>query len=192
MRGGLPLTSPSRTLVDLAAVVDRETLQKALEEAIRRRIVSVPELQRVLRWVPRLGRTGTVRLTQLLDDGVLRPDMQSELERQAMALFRRFGLPLPQWPYVVIEGDMRLGEVDFAWPDAKVIVEADSFQFHSGRRAWESDIARYNALALHDWTVLRLTWADVHGRDEEFANALSKALADGRRRHTAHRSRSLK
>jgi len=175
----------------LAGVVDRETLQRALEEAIRRRIVSVAEVQRVLRWVPRLGRTGTAKLTQLLDDGVLRPDVKSELERQAMALFRRFGLPTPKWPYVVIERDMRLGEVDFAWPDAKVIVEADSFQFHSGRRAWESDIARYNALAMHDWTVLRITWADVHERDEEFASTLSTALENGRKRHAARRSHSL-
>ena len=67
--------------------------------------------------------------------------------------------------------------VDFAWPRAKVIVEAEGFQFHSGRKSWESDIARYNSLALRGWTVLRLTRDHLRDGGEGFAQSLSRAVA---------------
>jgi hypothetical protein len=165
-------------LVDLAAVVDEESLQRAVEHAFRRRIVSIGELRRVLRWMPAQGKAGTGIMARLLERGVWNADTQSELERQALALFRRFGLPTPKCQYLVVEGDRSLGTVDFAWPRAKLIVEAEGFQFHSGREAWESDIARYNALVLHGWRVVRLTQADLQDEASAFARALANVLGD--------------
>jgi hypothetical protein len=60
--GGLPVTSPPRTLVDLAGVVDEELLERATELAFRRKLVSIPELSRVLTLMPKRGRTGTKAL----------------------------------------------------------------------------------------------------------------------------------
>jgi len=182
-RNGVPLTSPARTLVDLAGVVDDETLQRALEHALRRKIVSVPGIRRILRFVPARGRGGTGRVTRLLEGGVCHAETQSELERKALGLFRRFGLPKPECQYDVIEGNRRLAVVDFAWPRVKVIVEAEGFQFHSGREAWESDIARYNALAIRGWTVLRLTHADLQDGAEAFASSLARAITARRSHH---------
>ena len=175
-RNGVALTSPARTLVDLAAIVDEESLQRAVEHAFRRRIASVEELRRVLRWMPTRGKAGTGTMARLLERGIWNADTQSELERQALALFRRFGLPTPKCQYCVLEGDRSLGTVDFAWPRAKVIVEAEGFQFHSGREAWESDIARYNALVLRGWRVVRLTQADLLDEAATVAKALANCL----------------
>ncbi len=177
-KNGVALTSPARTLVDLAAVVDEETLQRAVEHAFRRRIASIDELRRVLRWMPARGKAGIGTMARLLERGIWNADTQSELERQALAMFRRFGLPMPKCQYLVLEGDRSLGTVDFAWPRAKLIVEAEGFQFHSGREAWESDIARYNALVLHGWRVVRLTQADLQDDAAGFARAVASALGD--------------
>lgn len=176
-RNGVGVTSPARTLVDLAAVVDEDTLQRAMENGFRRRIASVSEVRRVLRYLPVRGRSGTGKAARLLEQGVWSEDAQSELERRALRLFRQFGLPRPRCQYMVLEGEQSLGTVDFAWPSAKVIVEAEGFQFHSGRQAWDSDVARHNTLVFHGWTVVRLTEADLRSRAAPFAKALAKALA---------------
>jgi hypothetical protein len=181
-RNGVAVTSPARTLVDLAGVVDEETLQRVVEHAFRRRLASIGELRRVLQWMPARGKTGTGTMGQLLERGIWNADAQSELERQALAMFRGFGLPTPKCQYMVIEGDHSLGTVDFAWPRAKVIVEAEGFQFHSGREAWERDIARYNALVFHGWKLMRLTQADLQDEAEAFAKALANCLGRGFKR----------
>jgi very-short-patch-repair endonuclease len=124
-------------------------------------------------------------VARLLESDIWHPETQSELERQALGLFRRFRLPRPQCQYDVIEENRRLAVVDFAWPRVKVIVEAEGFQFHSGREAWESDIARYNALAVHGWTVLRLTHSDLQGGAEAFASSVGRAIAARGPRHRA-------
>jgi hypothetical protein len=176
-RNGVALTSPSRTLVDLAGVLGREALREMVEQAFRRRIVSVPELRRVLQLMPAQGKAGLGTAASLLEEGIWHQGDQSELERQAMRLFREFGLPRPEREFPVIEDDRRLAQVDFAWPRAKVVVEAEGFQFHSGREAWESDIARYNSLALRGWTVLRLTRDHLRDGGEDFARSLTRAIA---------------
>jgi len=115
-------------------------------------------------------------MAQLLERGALSPETHSKLERQALRMFRRFGLPDPINQYEVGSGDLVFGFVDFAWPKAKVIVEAEGFQYHSGREVWESDIDRYNAMTLAGWKVLRLTFADLHDPTHAFFKALAKMV----------------
>ncbi len=176
IRNGLPLTSPARTLVDLAAVCGENELERAMEHAFRRRIASVDEVHHALRRMPTQGKAGTGRVLRLLEQGLFSTETHSELERQALRMFRRFGLPEPIFQYEVVADDLVLGFVDFAWPKAKVIVEAEGFQFHSGREVWESDINRYNAMAIRGWTVLRLTQADLRDPTNAFAKELGRAV----------------
>ena len=173
------MTSPVRTLVDLARLLDRDALQRMIEQAFRRRVVSIPEFRRALQLMPSRGKAGTGTVLSLIEEGIWHEGAQSELERQAMRLFRESRVPRPEREYPVIEDDRRLAVVDFAWPGAKVIVEAEGFEFHSGREAWESDIARYNSLALHGWTVLRLTHDHLRDGGEAFARSLSRAMGRG-------------
>jgi hypothetical protein len=175
-RKGVTVTSPARTLVDVAGVCNEDVLEQAMEHAFRWRIASVNEVHHVLRKITTEGKAGTARVAGLLEQGVFSPEMHSELERQALRMFRRLGLPEPICDYEVVADDFALGFVDFAWPKAKVIVEAEGFQFHSGREAWESDIERYNAMTLRGWKVLRLTYADLHDPTSAFGKALKKAV----------------
>ena len=172
---GIALTSPARTLMDLAATSAEEDLERLVENALRCRMVSVAELRRALAWAP--ARTpGAVRLNRLLRRGQWSAESQSELERRALELFRCSGLPAPHCQYTITDGNRHLATVDFAWPAAKLIVEAEGFQFHSGRRVWERDIARYNGLVLRGWRVLRLTWSDVGERADAFVETLARSL----------------
>jgi hypothetical protein len=187
MRCGVAVTSPARTLVDLTGVVAGSVLERALEHALRRQLVSVPEMQRAVQRMPVKGKGGTGKVARLLDAGLWNASDQSELERQAMLLFRRCHLPVPEREYMIFDGNRRLATVDFAWPKAKVIVEAEGFRFHSGRVAWERDIARYNELVLCGWTVLRLTYESLRNGAETFAESLAHALNRSRRGGSAGR-----
>jgi hypothetical protein len=176
IRKGVTVTSPARTLVDLAGVCNDDVVERAMEHAFRWRIASPNEVHHVLRKLPAQRKAGTGRVVQLLERGRFNPEMHSELERQALRMFRRLGLPEPICNYEVVADDFVLGFVDFAWPKAKVIVEAEGFQFHSGREAWESDIDRYNAMTLRGWKVLRLTYGDLQDRTRAFGKALKAML----------------
>lgn len=172
---GIPITSPARTLIDLAATADAEQLERAVEDAVRRGLASVAELDQALHWAPVRTR-GALALKRVLGRAESSPEHHSELERRALQLFRRAGLPDPHCHFIAADGDRRLAEVDFAWPAAKLIVEAEGFQFHSGRRAWERDLARYNALVLRGWRVLRLTWHDVGEGADAFVATVARCL----------------
>lgn len=174
---GLLLTSPARTVFDLGAVDDiaDEVYQGVVEACIRRGIARQDELRDVVELLAKRGRPGTARLMRVLSGGALHPEIESDLERDALRLFQRRGLPAPVTQYEVFEGSQFLGRVDFAWPQAKLIVEADSYKFHSGRQAWDRDIHRYNAFTELGWTVLRLTSTDL----KEGAPVLVRTLASG-------------
>src|SRR5262249_59277370 len=116
-KNGLAVTSPSRTLVDLAGTVDEAALQRAVEHAFRRKIISMSSLWRALASVPAQGRAGTGTLKRVLQAGMLRPELQSELERQVLQLFRDYGLAEPECQYTVRGEGRALGGVCFSWPE---------------------------------------------------------------------------
>jgi very-short-patch-repair endonuclease len=51
--------------------------------------------------------------------------------------------------------------VDFLWPNARLVVETDGWQAHSGRQAFEDDRARDAHLRTHGYEVLRFTWRQL-------------------------------
>ena len=80
---------------------------------------------------------------------------------------------------------MRLGrhEVDFLWPEQRLIVEVDGFAFYSTRAAFERDRARDRALQAAGYVVLRITWRQLIDEPEavvaELAGALVRRRASG-------------
>jgi Protein of unknown function (DUF559)/Transcriptional regulator, AbiEi antitoxin len=145
---GIPTTTPSRTLVDVADVVSADVLRKLLEQAELLRLDAAPR--------PIPGRRGAGRLTKALD--ALRPALltRSELEDRMLALCREAGLPMPE-VNVIVEGM----EVDFCWRRQRVVVETDGWAFHGTRTAFALDRRRTTKLQLAGWTVVRFTYEDV-------------------------------
>ena len=51
--------------------------------------------------------------------------------------------------------------VDLLWPEGRVVVEVDGYQFHSNRYAFSADRFRDYDLAISGYTVLRLPHDEV-------------------------------
>jgi very-short-patch-repair endonuclease len=113
------------------------------------------------------GRHGIKKLRTILAerDDKGRPSA-SAFETRLNRLLLRAGLPAMR-EYTVWDGGRFVARVDFCFPDAKLIIEADGFRWHSGRRAWQRDRERRNELTALGWTVIQMTWPDLMQRPNE-------------------------
>ncbi len=158
---GIPLTSATRTIVDLSIVATVAEIEIALDDACRRGLTSTA---RVGAEVQRLGRragTGHIRsvLEQKSDDAMasFSRSPESPLESRTAMVLRSSGLPIPVAQFEVFDGRTFIARVDFAWPDQRVALEVDGFAFHSDRVTWERDRNRQSHLAAVGWRVLHVT-----------------------------------
>lgn len=90
-------------------------------------------------------------------------------------------------PQVVIEGGGFVARVDLADERLRIVIEADSFEFHGSRKALDRDCRRYNALVVRGWFVLRFTWEQVMFEPGLVASTV-RALVDQRRRPARRRA----
>ena len=91
----LPATTVARTLLDAAAVVDRERLARAVSEAERRGLGDSPSLPELIARHP--GARGLTNLRAILADSRLGLDVAlSELEIRFLAFLRDRDLPRPE------------------------------------------------------------------------------------------------
>jgi len=153
---GMPITTAPRTVVDLAAVVGFERLKRIVENGVNDRIVTDEAVGLVLRDVARRGKWGMKKLARVLAaraPGEPVPD--SKLERMLLDALRAVGLPdpVPQFPHPGRE--IGVGWVDFAYPDAKLILEADGRRWHQRIAQIARDHARDKAAARLGWLTLR-------------------------------------
>jgi len=95
-----------------------------------------------------------------------------ELERKLLAVIRGSDLPEPE-VNAFVEG----GERDLVWRAEKLVVEADSYTFHSHARPWAKDIGQSNELQVRGYIVLRFTWFDVTKRPLWVIGKIRRALA---------------
>lgn len=174
--GPIRITNASRTLVDLGAVCDEETVEFALECALRRGMTSIPRLRWRLDQVGGRGRRGSAVLRRLLDlrDPDTRP-AQSVLEVKFLRRLRGRRLPSPVRQLEVHTGRQRR-YLDFAWPHARLDVEVGGRRSHSGPAAEQRDSRRHNELTALGWTVLYFTWDDVDHRIDYVISSIEKEL----------------
>jgi very-short-patch-repair endonuclease len=157
----IPVTTVARTLADLAATLDTPALMRAIEAAERRRLLDVPSVLEVS-----AGREGAPRLQRLLQAET--PHTRSDFEAALVALCDDYGIPRPQ-TNVQVHGY----EVDAYWPDRKLAVELDSWEFHGTRHAFEGDRERDADLHAHGVATLRFTYDQVTTRRRWVARRLA-------------------
>jgi very-short-patch-repair endonuclease len=167
---GIPVTTPARTLLDLAAEVTARELEQAVAEAQRRGLTSRERLRALL--ARHRGRPGTRRLRAVLEAPERPALTRSRAEDRLLALIRKARLPGP-------DVNARIGpyEVDFLWRDACLVVEVDGYAFHSGRTSFESDRRRDADLAARGLTVIRVTWHQLVDEPEATLVRLGQTLA---------------
>ena len=163
---GIPVTSPARTLLDLAGYYPEDRLLPLVERAILDGLVSAEQVHDVFE--RSRGRRGCRRLAR-----VLHVAGSSALERRVESLLRSAGLP-PYRRELSVDG-FRL---DFAWPAERVAIEADGRRWHSSAVDFERDRAKSNALTEHGWRVLRVTPRDLEDPGA-VVDAVERLLADG-------------
>jgi hypothetical protein len=167
---GLPITTPARSLLDLAAGgLNRTRLQLAVDRAEQQRALDFADLHELLARFPQ--RAGSPSLRAVLAAYSDPLDVRSELETLVLALCDAHGLPRPL-VNTVIEGKVR----DFCWPARRLVVEADSYAWHRSPSALDADRERDVELTLAGWRVLRFTHAQVTRRSRWVADAILDAL----------------
>ena len=168
-RHGLPVTSPARTILDLAAILPLIELEAALAEARHRKLVNDRQLEKAVARAPR--HAGVARLRRLLEsDQVSRT--RSHYERRLLQMIRAAGLPSPV-TNVKVEGHL----VDMVWHDRRLIVEFDGFKFHGDRRAFETDRRRDQDLVAAGYRVIRITARQIENEPLAVLARLAAALA---------------
>ena len=83
------------------------------------------------------------------------------MESEARLVMLDGGLPEPLLQYEIVDRDGRLWRVDFAWPDRRVAVEYDGFDWHSSPEALRRDRQKRAALEEIDWRVVSIVSDDV-------------------------------
>jgi very-short-patch-repair endonuclease len=170
LREGVPVTSPERTLLDLAADSPPLFLERAVEDARRRRLLTGRSLLAALERTPK--RKGSAALRELLRRERGPALTRSAAERRLLEVVRKARLPEPDF-------NLRVGayELDAAWPDAGLVVEVDGYEFHSSRSAFERDRERDAVLAAAGWQVIRVTWRQLMEEPEAVVARVAGALA---------------
>jgi predicted transcriptional regulator of viral defense system len=169
LKDGVPVTTPARTLLDLAGTLSRRQLERALDQA--------EYLDLDLRGLaPRQGRRGGALLRAVLASHEAGTTWtRSELEERMLALCRRGGISPP-----VVNGEVEGFEVDFHWPDQRFAVETDGWSAHRGRGAFERDRVKDAQLVEAGWRVIRITRSRLAREPGAVAAQLARLLyADG-------------
>jgi very-short-patch-repair endonuclease len=151
IREMLPITTVGRTLADLGSVEPLGVVERAVEWALRNRMVTIAELQSL---TERLQTKGGRTLKKMLGQRPLRaPATESDAETLFLQLVRAAGFPDPVRQYwIVLRG--RRYRLDFAWPVIRLAVEIDGAAVH-GPDELPRDLRRQNQIILDGWLILR-------------------------------------
>lgn len=152
---GLPVTSPARTILDLAGMLHPSELESLLAQTLQRGLARAAELQDVIVRAP-ATTPGIARLRRLLNSSVSLADTRSRYERKLKALIAAAELPQPLT-------NVKLGGyiVDYHWPEQRLVLEFDSWRFHRERDAFERDRLRDQHLIASGQRVMRATAGHV-------------------------------
>jgi len=183
-REGLPITTATRTVVDLAAVVASKELAVVLDHLQRRGQTSYEEVASLLESLARKGKPGVSRLRKLLSARLGRPLItESALETLLLEVIVGGGLPLPTTQFHPTWLRRIKGRVDMAYLNENLIIEADSLRWHGSASSFQLDRQRDNLAQLAGWIVLRFTWEDLTTRPSYVVGSLRRALSMRSERH---------
>jgi hypothetical protein len=169
-REGVPVTTVARTLFDLAEVAPFESLKKAAEEADRLKLLRVSQLELVCE--RGRGRRSLRPVRRLLAELGPPGEGRSPLETRFANFLRAQAIAPPVQNVHVLDH-----EVDALWPEAKLIVELDSWEHHGHRAAFERDRARDPKLLLAGYRTIRITHRRLDKEPAAIAAELRALLA---------------
>jgi very-short-patch-repair endonuclease len=160
---GIPVTTPARTILDHAPRMTEKALARALANLRREGHLHPATLTDLA------TRKGGARFVRFLTD---QAPTRSEFEDLFLAFIRRYGLPTPR-----LNTKVNGREVDAFFPDRRLIVELDSWDFHRDRDSFESDRENDLEALTHDVPTVRITWEQFTQRPARVAAQLRAILS---------------
>lgn len=173
LRDGIPVTALPRTLLDLAATVRFEWLEKMVERSEDLELFDLRAVEELLDRT--VGHQGHGRLRKAI--ALYKPSSftRSTLERRFLELCFASGLPQPRTNYVE-QGF----ELDCYWPEHRFAVELDVFETHGTRAAFERDRKRQEDLLLAKIAITRVTGPRLEREPSEVMERIGRLLAQRR------------
>jgi very-short-patch-repair endonuclease/predicted transcriptional regulator of viral defense system len=170
IREGLPVTSPARTLLDIAVSATDRQLEVAFDRGIAERTLRLSYVRDVLDRAG--GHHGRARLAALLEQERGASTMtRSQAEERMLALMRQAGLPIPQ-----VNARFGVWELDFYWPQARFVVEVDTHTYHGSRYRFERDRRKDNDLRRADIEVMRIVRRELKERSHGIVADVARGL----------------
>lgn len=169
LRDGIPVTSPTRAIIDLSAGLDVRQRAKVVREGIR--LGSFTALELRLAAARHRGRRGTGGLADLAArlECLAIGRTRSDAEARALEVLAAARLPLPA-VNVRYAGE----EADLSWPEHRRIVEIDGPQFHLDAA---EDARKDHAWRSAGWTVDRISSNAVFAAPDRLVALVATALA---------------
>lgn len=169
---GRPATTPDWTAVEVARALRRPRALATLDAALRsgtcerHQLLAAAELQS--------GRRGIAVVRELIPfaDGLAESPMESE----ARLAMHDGGLPKPALQYAIVDRSGRRWRLDFAWPDRRVAVEYDGFDWHSDQQRFARDRQKRAALNEMRWSLLSVVSDDVRRRSSDMVRRIEIEL----------------
>ena len=162
-RDGLPVSVPARAIVDLAAVVGRRRLGDVVD-VVTDRLTTITQISVCAAEIARPGKRGLGKLAAVLDErGPGHVPPQSELENRLFAVLAAAGLPAPVRQFPLPGRGAVTGLVDAAYPDVRLILEADGRRWHTRIRDLRRDHLRDAEAARAGWQTLRFLYEEIVG-----------------------------
>ena len=166
---GIPVTTPECTLIDVTAICERDDVEHMINEADVKRRTNVAKLRQA---VDRVGRRpGATGLQRIVDIATFR-FTRSALERRFIPIALSAGLSRPLTAQVV-----NGYEVDFFWPDLKLVVETDGLTFHRTPQKQADDLRRDQRHVAAGLTVLRFSHGQIRYEPERVERVLAEVAS---------------
>jgi hypothetical protein len=177
-RSGIMTTDLARTLIDLGAVVGWRRVEAALDDAMRRKLTTWPQLYRRFVLHAARGRNGIGPMRRILNERYGDETIPlSAWSRWVGELLVTGGLPTPVFEHRIVDETGRLvAQVDLAYPGPRVAIELQSKRFHLSAEAFERDAQRFNRLVNAGWLPLLFTWADYSVHPARLITTVRTAL----------------
>lgn len=172
-RQGIPVTTPIATLVDIAANLDHDGIERAINEADKRNLTDPESLRAALDGFPK--RPGLAALKDVLD-GPTFTLTDSQLERRFLPIVRKAGLPMPE-----TQTEVNGFRVDFFWPELGLVVETDGLTYHRTPAEQARDRVRDQVHTAAGLTSLRFTRSQVRFEPAHVESILAATAARLRR-----------
>jgi hypothetical protein len=165
-------TAPAWTAVEIARTLQRPRALAALDAALFKRCCTLPELCMAID--EQKGRRGIVGIRELIRNVDGRSE--SPLESEARLVFIDGGLPAPEVQYEIVDRCGKLWRVDFAWPEAKLVAEYESMEWHATAEALRHDRMKVARLQECGWMSIPVVVDDVRRHPKELVARIATHL----------------